>query len=535
MSDIQFCPVKPYGFAVSAGSRVHVYSSRSKAETKVLSKFPDTAYSGVWREDGKLVVSGCEDGAIRLYNVAARTVLRTLSGHSRAVRKVGFCGPNAHASSLLPPPPPSSSSSSSSSSAPLSSADTISSSLSSSSFSSLVYSCSDDFSARIWDVPTESPVVTFSGHTDVVRAGTMLGGSEHMLLTGSYDHSIVLWDARTGSPALTLNGDGPVEALVVLPSSSGVIVSASLNSIHVWDVLGGGKRLLSTSNHRKTITDLTVDATGSRLLSASLDQMVKVYDVADYSVTHTLKYDSGLLSVALSPDNSLLVTGGVNGELSIREYKTSGGNIVSSIASGRTNFTPLDPRGGELSLGTPKASSSSSSSSSSAAAGGGAGTSSSGGVVLKRADRVKSRPDDFDLSSRRRKKLRDYERFLKQFEYQNALDAALAKNDPVVVVSLVAELRQRLALRSALKGRDDSTLEPLMEFLIRYAVVPKYAPLLLDVASTVLEMYAPFIGQYVSLDELFVSLAQVVRREVAFLRDLHGMQGMLEPFIAPNN
>ncbi|KNC51417.1 U3 small nucleolar RNA-associated protein [Thecamonas trahens ATCC 50062] len=463
VSHIEFSPAAPHAFAVTAGSRVHVYSAATKAETRTLTRFPDTAYCGTWRGDGKILAAGSEDGLVQLFDASSRLILRKLKGHTRAVRALGFGSKSS------------------------------------------LYTASDDFTARIWDVPTETSTMTLSGHTDVVRSATLMPGSEHLLLTGSYDHSIMLWDTRTGSSTLSLDGGGPLEALLVLPSS-GLVVSAALNSLSVWDILAGGKKLLSVSNHRKTITALALDSTGARLLSASLDQQVKVYDVTDYSVTHTIKFESPLLSLALAPDNSLLVAGGVNGELAIREHKQGGASAADMRPATRAGSgDDAGPSAKKLHPGSH--------------------------AHAERGQSHKPEAGDFVLASFRRKKLRDFERFLKKFEYKNALDAALNTRDPVVVVSLIAELKQRAGLNIALKGRDDTSLEPILEFLIRYAVVPRYAPLLLDVAATVLEMYAPFIGQFVSLDEQFVQLAQQTRREVAFLRDLHSMQGMLEVFL----
>ena len=77
----------------------------------------------------------------------------------------------------------------------------------------------------------------------------------------------------------------------------------------------------SVSNHQKAITTLAFNvrsavcvcvshinspcvcreqADGSRLISGSLDQHLKIYDVVDYSVVHTIKYNAPILCSALS-------------------------------------------------------------------------------------------------------------------------------------------------------------------------------------------------------------------------------------------
>ena len=61
-------------------------------------------------------------------------------------------------------------------------------------------------------------------------------------------------------------------------------LAAGTNIVKVWDVLGGGRELRTLANHQKTVTSMSFDGTRSRFLTASLDQHVKIYSVADYQV-----------------------------------------------------------------------------------------------------------------------------------------------------------------------------------------------------------------------------------------------------------
>lgn len=82
-----------------------------------------------------------------------------------------------------------------------------------------------------------------------------------------------------------------------------------------------------------------------------------------------------------------------------------------------------------------------------------------------------------------RGKLASYDRALRGFRYHEALDHAVESRDPVVVVSVLEELMHRHGLVTALSGRDEVTLEPLLGFLAKYTTHPKYAPLLIDVCK----------------------------------------------------
>jgi len=87
-----------------------------------------------------------------------------------------------------------------------------------------------------------------------------------------------------------------------------VVVSAGSNELKIWDVLGGGRLMRSLSNHQKTITDICFDSSYSRILTASLDHHVKIYNVEDYKVVHSVKYPAPLLCVGISVRSSRLVS-----------------------------------------------------------------------------------------------------------------------------------------------------------------------------------------------------------------------------------
>lgn len=130
------------------------------------------------------------------------------------------------------------------------------------------------------------------------------------------------------------------------------------------------------------------------------------------------------------------------------------------------------------------------------------------------------------VEARRKTQLRPYESFLKAFQYKNALNAALEvrcrflltcacffasaslrarqTRDPLVVVSLIEELRQRDGLQVALAGRlvllscapsapltcartcrrsDETTLEPLVAFVAKYITHPRYSSLLITISN----------------------------------------------------
>eukprot|EP00658_Telonema_sp_P-2_P013680 TRINITY_DN15183_c0_g1_i2.p1 TRINITY_DN15183_c0_g1~~TRINITY_DN15183_c0_g1_i2.p1 ORF type:complete len:530 (-),score=100.77 TRINITY_DN15183_c0_g1_i2:220-1809(-) len=349
---------------------------------------------------------------------------------------------------------------------------------------------SDDSTVRLWDITEQDkPTSIFEGHTDYVRSVTALSSS-HLFSSGSYDHSVRCWDSRTGGSVMEMDHGHPVEALVSYHNGA-VIVSAGGQWIKVWDVSGGGKLLHSFSNHQKAITSLCFDGTSGRLLSGSLDSFVKIYDVQSYNVTYSLKMSAPVMSVAMAPDNKCLAVGLADGTLAIRHRPES-----------RPDQKPKrSARAGSF------------------------------GYQMRGKN---SQPEKGDLvvATVGKPKLRPYDKLLKSFQFQAATDEVLATRDPVVIMSLLEALAARNVLPIALAGRDESKLAPLLEFVMRHITNPHYSALLIDVANTVLDIYAPILGQSQAIDELFVKLQVKVTAELKLQCELQSLGGMLQMILA---
>lgn len=158
---------------------------------------------------------------------------------------------------------------------------------------------------RFWDVTSQTSVNTFTDHTDYVRTGQVSSSSQHLVLTGSYDGTVRLFDTRSGECEMVMgenissSSKLPVEQVLMYPSGTAAVSSAG-PILRVWDIVGGGRCIKAMSNHQKTITALAVNSSANRLLTGSLDHMVKVYDVENYKVVHTMRYPAPILCLAIS-------------------------------------------------------------------------------------------------------------------------------------------------------------------------------------------------------------------------------------------
>mmetsp|Transcript_100970 Transcript_100970/g.289913 ORF Transcript_100970/g.289913 Transcript_100970/m.289913 type:complete len:477 (+) Transcript_100970:604-2034(+) len=339
--------------------------------------------------------------------------------------------------------------------------------------------------------------VAFSGRWRHDGRLIAAGGNEGIVRTfeaSRYDHSVRVWDMRQSNsdgPVFGVDHGAPVEDLLFMPGGS-ILISAGGNTLKVWDVLKGGKLVQTLSNHQKTITCVCLDGTETRLLSGSLDGHVKIYSVQTYAVTHGLKYQAPIVSMAISPDNTHLVVGTTDNAVTIRQREVKAAEQRSQRA-----MAPEHLKGGTA-------------------------------RYFARGKNVAPSAEDFQVTVQRKQRLKPYDSALRKFRYHDALDSALTSRNPVVVVTVLEEMMHRGGLSIALSGRDEAALEPLLSFLARYTTNPRYAPLLIDVCSVVFGLYTPVLGQSEAIDELFTKLSKTVKTELTAQKKMLEVVGCLD-------
>lgn len=247
---------------------------------KSLLKFREHAFGGKFRQDGRLLAAGDDEGLVKLFDVSTKSMLRMFRGHSASVHRVGFTQDMLHLASF-----------------------------------------SDDKSVRIWDISSQQTVNEYKEHQDYIRAGCTSPVSPNIILSGSYDKTAKLYDTRSGMVTFQVDHGHPVEALLFLPTG-GIFLTAGGTEIKVWDAFSGCKLLAKMSQHHKTITSLCLGKNGKSILSGGLDRHVKVYDVTTYQSIFNYDFDNSVLGVGVSRDDNTLAVGMVDGVISVRQAET---------------------------------------------------------------------------------------------------------------------------------------------------------------------------------------------------------------------
>lgn len=448
-------------FAVTTGTRVQIFSIRTRKLLKTITRFSDIAHSGEIRRDGRVMVAGDDSGKIQVFDVNSRAILKTWEEHKQPVWVTKFSPTEL----------------------------------------TTLMSASDDQTVRLWDLPSGTSTTKFVGHGDYVRSAAfmpgMLSGS---VVSGSYDSTVKVWDPRAPARAvMTFKHAAPIEAVLPMPSGTTLLASSEAQ-ISVLDLVAG-KPLHLLKNHQKTVTSLCLASNGTRLLSGSLDGHLKVFETTSWNVVAGSKYSSPILSLSViassaTQEDRHLAVGLQSGILSLRtrlsgaqkvrerEREKEMAALIAGTLDEHDKKTKKRTRGVENKLRGMK-------------------------FLGEGADVV------IEGNERRRRAESAWEKHLRQGRYATALDFVLDNAlPPITVLTVLTALRHRSALAAALKGRDEAGVMPVLRWVSKYIIDPRYASTCVDAAMLILELYGEHVGQSEELERGVRALHRRVRGEV---------------------
>ncbi|KAI4249059.1 MAG: hypothetical protein L6R42_009088 [Xanthoria sp. 1 TBL-2021] len=377
-------------------------------------------------------------------------------------------------------------------------------------------SACDDRTVRLWDLPAQESVTTFRGHQDYVRSGAfMLGQAAGLLVSGSYDQTVKIWDPRVPSTAvMSFKHAAPIETVLPMPSGTTVLAAAD-NQIAVLDLVAA-RPLQLIQNHQKAVTSLCLASNNTRLVSGGLDGHLKVFETSAWIVVYGSKYPSPILSLAVigagvSREDRHLAVGMQSGVLSIRtrlsgqqkikereREKEMQALIEGKIEEHDKKVSKKRPRGWERRFR-------------------GRDFTGEGADII-----IEGNADG------KRKKMKPWERILRKGKYAEALDDVLKNKDLPDTITLLIALRHRSALRTALSGRDDVSLQPIFQWVCVHISNPRYVSLCVDMGMQILDLYSSHMGESAEIDRLMQRLHRGVRHQVEKSQQSWKTKGMLE-------
>lgn len=180
----------------------------------------------------------------------------------------------------------------------------------------LLASASDDLTVRLWDVESGQQTATFE-HEDRVTS-LVFSPDETSLITGSRDELVRLWEVETQEVMQTFEGHENWVLSVDISSDGEQIISGSADgTIRVWNVDNGESVVIMPDGPENEIISVNSVqfSPDHQLIAAGLsDQSVRVWDTETQErIIRLGGHETGVLSVAFSPDGKQLATASVDG------------------------------------------------------------------------------------------------------------------------------------------------------------------------------------------------------------------------------
>eukprot|EP00013_Stygamoeba_regulata_P024951 CAMPEP_0177665746 /NCGR_PEP_ID=MMETSP0447-20121125/21219_1 /TAXON_ID=0 /ORGANISM="Stygamoeba regulata, Strain BSH-02190019" /LENGTH=360 /DNA_ID=CAMNT_0019171861 /DNA_START=46 /DNA_END=1128 /DNA_ORIENTATION=- len=182
---------------------------------------------------------------------------------------------------------------------------------------SCLYTASTDKTGALWDGETGQRAKKLAGHTACVNACSPARRGPPLLVTASDDSKAKLWDMRVRGCIHTFDCKFPATAISFNDNSDMFFTGGLDNVIKAWDMRTRTVKYTLT-NHTNTVTSLCVSPDGSYLLSNSMDNTLKMFDIRPYVVGqrfvkrfigHSHGFDRSLVKGSWSPDGTRVASG----------------------------------------------------------------------------------------------------------------------------------------------------------------------------------------------------------------------------------
>ena len=298
--------------------------------------------------DGKYLVSGSNDCTIRIWDWASKRLVNVLKGHEERVKCIQV-----------------------------------------SENSQLIVSGSADNTIKIWNIETGQcirTIKTSDNHRTVLNA-VVINFQQNLIITGSSSGKIKLWNWHTGERidigdasysgirSLAISSDGKILVSgsehatikvwhldkglqkphhIILNAHMSNILSLEIysqtlvsggkdNAIKIWDLTSNQhKPNKILDGHEGSIRDLAISPDGTRIVSASMDSTIKIWNLENGEILKTLtEHSGGVRAVNINSDGNVLATGAADNTIkiwnisSVRQNKTADDDILGKLLAKR--------------------------------------------------------------------------------------------------------------------------------------------------------------------------------------------------------
>ncbi|HKS43318.1 MAG TPA: TIR domain-containing protein [Blastocatellia bacterium] len=188
--------------------------------------------------DGGSIISGSDNGTMRVWDIQSGQLLRTLKGYAGAIYSVAVTPDGGS-----------------------------------------IISGSDNGTMRVWDMQSGQLLRTLEGHVDAVLSVAVTPNGLS-IISGSSDRTVRMWDIQSGQTRFTLRGHkGIINSVVVTPDGRSIISLSDDRSFRFWDFTS--HRLLRTFEGLTSFPfGLAVSPDGKWVATVLGDEVIRLWNLA---------------------------------------------------------------------------------------------------------------------------------------------------------------------------------------------------------------------------------------------------------------
>jgi len=170
---------------------------------------------------------------------------------------------------------------------------------------------------KYWS-PSIAPVQSIDTHNGQPIHALSFSPSDTKFVSCGDDATVRIWDWQTHTEERILEGHNwDVKCVHYHPRSSIIASGSKDNQVKLWDPRVGGAPLATLYGHKNTVTKVQWNDNGNWLLTASRDQLIKLYDLRTMREMYSLKgHHKEVTSMAWHPHyETVFASGGMDGTL----------------------------------------------------------------------------------------------------------------------------------------------------------------------------------------------------------------------------